>query len=129
MRQNVPLLSARTPASAFSCVTYESSLWTSACVFISRPAPYNRAVPMKTTTTSFVSVLVLLGTSAWGNDHKLSPELKGRHTAGAVDVIVQFKVAPAQKHRDRIAAHGGLVKQHLRTIKGFLVSLPASRVG
>ena len=75
----------------------------------------------------FLSVL-LLGSVVWGNDHKLSPDLKGRHSAGAVDVIVQFRVAPAQKHRDRIAAHGGLVKQHLSTVKALLVSLPASRL-
>ena len=72
---------------------------------------------------AFVSVL-LLGSLVWGNDHKLSPDLKGRHSAGAVDLIVQFRVAPAQKHRDRIMAHGGLVKQHLSTVKGLLVSLP-----
>jgi len=76
---------------------------------------------------SFMSVL-LLGSLVWGNDHKLSPDLKGRNSAGALDVIVQFKVTPAQKHRDRIAAHGGLVKQHLNTVKGLLVSLPASRL-
>jgi serine protease AprX len=76
---------------------------------------------------AFLSVL-LLGSLVWGNDHKLSPDLKGRHSGDAVDVIVQFKVAPAQKHRDRITAHGGLVKQHLSTVKGLLVRLPASRL-
>ena len=82
---------------------------------------------MKTTTISSLSLLFLVGTLAWGNDHKISPELKGRHSHGPVDVIVQFKVAPAGKHRDRIASHGGVVKQHLHTVKGLLVTLPASR--
>src|SRR6201993_774128 len=75
---------------------------------------------------SFVSVFLLVSV-VWGNDHRLSPDLKGRLSAGAVDVIVQFKVPPAQKHRDRIAAHGGLVKQHLSTVKGLVVTLPAWR--
>ena len=85
-------------------------------------------MPMKTATISTLSSLLLFGTLAWGNEHKLSPELKDQHASGAVDVIVQYKVAPTQKHRDRIAAHGGLVKQHLGTVKGLLVSLPASRL-
>ena len=55
-----------------------------------------------------------------------TPELKGKHSGGAVHVIVQFKVAPGQRHCDKIAAHGGLVKQHLAGIKGLLVTLPAS---
>ncbi len=71
--------------------------------------------------------LLGLGTTAWGDEQKLSPELKGRHTTEAVDVIVQYKLSPAQRHRDRVAAHGGIVKQHLRTVKGLLVTLPASR--
>ena len=85
-------------------------------------------MPMKATTISTLSCLLLFGTLAWGNEHKLSPELKGQHASGVVDVIVQYKVPPAKKHRDRIAAHGGLVKQHLGTVKGLLVSLPASRL-
>src|SRR5215472_1775172 len=82
---------------------------------------------MKTFRTSLLSLLLLLGTS-WADDRKLSPELKGLHSADSMDVIVQFKVTPAQKHRDRIAAHGGLVKQHLHTVKGLLVNVPAWRV-
>src|ERR1051325_5437909 len=82
---------------------------------------------MKAMTISFASVL-LLGSFARGNDHKLSPELKGPQSAGVVDVIVQYKVAPAQKERDRIAAHGGTVKQHFHAVKGLLVSLPAWRL-
>ena len=83
---------------------------------------------MKMTATSLLLSVTLFGSLAWGNDHKLSPELKGRHSGDAVDVIIQFKVVPGQKHRDRIAAHGGFVKQHFLTVKGFLVTLPASRV-
>ena len=43
-------------------------------------------------------------------------------------MIVQFKIAPTQKHLDRIDAHGGIVKQPLKSVKGLLVSVPASRL-
>jgi len=79
---------------------------------------------MKATTIS----VLLLASLAWGNDQKLAPELKGRQPANSVDVIVQYKITPAKKHRDTIAAHGGLVKQHLGNVKGLLVTLPAWRV-
>ena len=84
-------------------------------------------MPIKRTTIPFLSLL-LLGSIVWAKDDKLSPDLKVLHSTGPVDVIVQFKVAPAQKDRDRIAAHGGVVKQHLSTVRGLLVSLPVSRL-
>ena len=84
-------------------------------------------MPIRRTSISFLSVL-LLGSIGWGKDDRLSPDLKALHSAGPVEVIVQFKVAPAQKHRDRIAAQGGVVRQHLSAVKGLLVSLPASRL-
>ena len=77
-------------------------------------------------TACLLTFLLVLGTTAWGNEHKLSPELKGRHTTESVDVIVQYKVSPSQGQRDRIAGRGGLVQKQLRTVKGLLVTLPAS---
>src|SRR5262252_317945 len=82
---------------------------------------------MKATTISFVS-LFLLASLGWAKDPKLAPELRGRQSTNSVDVIVQYKIAPAQKHRDKISAHSGLVKQQLKNVKGLLVTLPASRV-
>src|SRR5499427_7588448 len=82
---------------------------------------------MKATTISFVS-LFLLASLGWAKDPKLAPELKGRQSANSVDVIVQYKTVPTQRHRDKVAAHGGLVKQHLENVRGLLVKLPASRV-
>jgi len=73
-------------------------------------------------------LVFVLASVAWSDDRKLSPELKGRHSAAVIDVIVQFRIPPAQKHRDWIASHGGLVRQHLGRVKGLLVTLPASRV-
>jgi len=92
----------------------------------SRPNPCRKAegAAMKATIISFL----LLASLVWGSDRKLAPELKGRQSANSIDVIVQYKITPAKKHRDTIAAHGGLVKQHLGNVKGLLVTLPASRV-
>jgi len=73
-------------------------------------------------------MLMLTASLVWGDDRKLSPELKGRHSSNAIDVIVQFKKAPTQQHESRVSSHGGFVKQHLGPVKGFLVSMPASRL-
>jgi hypothetical protein len=83
---------------------------------------------MKATATLLACVLLCSGTSALGKDRKLSPELKGRHSSDALDVIIQYKVKPAQKHCDRIVAQSGMVKRHLRAVKGLLATVPASRL-
>jgi len=51
---------------------------------------------MKATATMLACVLLCSGTSALGNDGKLSPELKGLHSSDALDVIIQYKVKPAR---------------------------------
>ena len=68
-------------------------------------------------------LLVLSASLVWGNDRKLSPELKGRHSNNVVDVIVQFKATPTMQHEARVSRHGALVKQHLGPVKGFLLSV------
>ena len=73
-------------------------------------------------------VLVLTASLVWGDDHKLSPELKGRRSKNPVDVIVQFRTVPTLQHTNRVSRHGGWVKQHLGSVKGLLVSVPASRL-
>jgi hypothetical protein len=73
-------------------------------------------------------VLVLTASLVWGDDHKLSPELKGRRTKNPIDVIVQFRTAPTLQHENRVSRHGALVKQHLRPVKGLLVSVAPSRL-
>ena len=125
---NCPGSLVREQQFAFFLQHLQSAFWTLACVSHGQADKKYEGLPMKETTISLVSVLLVFGTSAWGNDHKLSPDLKGPHSADAVDVIVQYKIAPAQKHRDRIAAHGGLVKQHLHAVKGLLATVPASRL-
>lgn len=83
---------------------------------------------MNTFTKLLLVMVIVLGSVAWANDRKLSPELKGQRSGDTVDVIVQFKAAPTQKHHDKIAAHGGLVKQRLGAVKGLLITIPASRL-
>jgi len=73
-------------------------------------------------------LVVLTASLVWGDDHKLSPELKGRHSTNSVNVIVQFKTAPTTQHETRVSRHGGWVKQHLGPAKGLLVSVPTSRL-
>src|ERR1044071_1620934 len=73
-------------------------------------------------------VLVLTASLVWGDDHKLSPELKGRRTKNPIDVIVQFRTAPTLQQENRVSRHGALVKQHLRPVKGLLVSVAPSRL-
>ncbi len=73
--------------------------------------------------------ILLLVTAAvcWGGNHKLSPDLRGKHSADPVDVIVQFKAPPNQRTKDKVARHGGLIKQDLEPVNGVLASLPESR--
>ena len=75
-----------------------------------------------------VFIVLLAASLSWGNDRKLSPELKGKPSGAVVDVIVQFKVTPGPKHRARVAMHRGSVKRNLDAVRGLLVSLPASQV-
>lgn len=41
-----------------------------------------------------VFIVLIAASLSWGNDRKLSPELKGKPSGAVVDVIVQFKVTP-----------------------------------
>src|SRR5262252_5981179 len=123
LRQTVPVPSCVKRSSPYSSNGYEAPFgpWRA---FIRESQHDIRGSLMKKIAISAVSVVLLVSTSVWGNDQKLSLELKGRRSNGVVKVIVQYKVVPAQKHRDRIAAHGGLVKQHLHAVKGLLVIVP-----
>src|SRR5437764_5697100 len=75
-----------------------------------------------------IFLLVLTASFVWGDDHKLSPELKGRHSKNSIDVIVQFRTAPTLHHENRVSRHGALVKQQLGSVKGLLVSVAPSRL-
>jgi hypothetical protein len=77
-----------------------------------------------------VMFLVLL-TASWGfaqsSHSRLSGELRGRHGANDVDVIVQYKVPPQQKHFDKVTGKGGAMKADLKgVIRGAAISVPES---
>src|SRR5438045_2834573 len=75
-----------------------------------------------------IFLLVLTASFVWGDDHKLSPELKGRHSKNSIGVIVQFRTAPTLHQENRVSRHGALVKQQLGSVKGLLVSVAPSRL-
>src|SRR6185437_10514706 len=114
MRQNGPAFQA--PATTCpttvrhmvdTCVeasTYKHSIWPRHC------SVHKGDCAMK---SKVMFVLVLTASLVWGDDHKLSPELKGRRSKNPIDVIVQFKAMPTMRHETRVSRHGGWVKQHL----------------
>ena len=65
---------------------------------------------------------------ALADDSKHSRDLKDKTGSEDVDVIVQYAVAPRQRHKDRIAGHGGQVKSDLQVVKAVSASLPASKL-
>src|SRR5713226_6416929 len=72
-------------------------------------------------------LLAAMSLSAFADDSKISPDLKG--TGGdAVEVIVQFTTTPTDKHKAKIANHGGEVKSVLHSVKAFAASVPPARL-
>lgn len=58
---------------------------------------------------------------------KLAPELQGRDAADSVDVIVQFKHAPTDRHFAKVTSKGAEVKAKLSSVKGgAFAHVPAS---
>ncbi|MGZ4822084.1 MAG: protease inhibitor I9 family protein, partial [Terriglobales bacterium] len=73
-------------------------------------------------------LLVSCSLLTFADDTKLASDLKGKTGDVAVDVVVQYAVPPTQRHKDRIAAHGGQVKTDLQVVKAVSASLPASKL-
>ena len=71
-------------------------------------------------------LVTLLPVAAFAGQGKLSPDL--RDSNDDVEVIVQYKVQPQQKHRDKLAAHGGQVKDSLDLVKGVVAHVPAKKL-
>jgi len=74
-------------------------------------------------------LLLAFAAFAVADDGKISRELKGKTGDGPVDVIVQYKIAPKQSHKDRIVSYSGQVKSDLELVKGVTASVPANKVG
>ena len=72
-------------------------------------------------------LLAAMSLSAFADDSKISPDLKGKG-GDAVEVIVQFTTTPTDKHKAKIANHGGEVKSVLHSVKAFAASVPTAKL-
>src|SRR5438876_12431737 len=72
-------------------------------------------------------LLAAMSLSAFADDSKISPDLKGKG-GDAVEVIVQLTTTLTDKHKDKIANHGGEVKSVLHSVKAFAASVPTAKV-
>src|SRR5581483_3385817 len=61
-------------------------------------------------------------------DHKIAPDASSNNSDDVINVIVQYNVPPAQKHRDRIQQHQGKVQQDLGLVNGIAAAMPASKL-
>jgi serine protease AprX len=83
-----------------------------------------------TTRKHIVVLAVLLGAASLchGQHPKLSPDLEGRDPEALVNVIIQYKTPPQQRHIDSVARRGG---RHLRTlsvVNGAVYSIAAKEL-
>src|SRR6266567_8942672 len=88
---------------------------------------------LKTTTwgrrIALLALITLLaaGLSLADGKHKLSKDLdalKGSHSGGTVDVIIQFNQTPTAAHHQKVQNKGGVLKTKLDFIKGAHYSVP-----
>ncbi len=66
----------------------------------------------------------LMASLAIAGSPKVSNDLKDKNTSEISDVIVQFRVAPTEKHHQKVINKGGQLKKELGLVKGGLYSLP-----
>ena len=71
-----------------------------------------------------LAAALLVAVPSWGKG-KLAPDLS-TDPKQTVDVIIQYKVAPQQKHRDRISRRGGQVTDSVDLVKGIVAHVPAN---
>src|SRR5207245_10955586 len=78
-----------------------------------------------------IRYIVLLHAAMWlsefADDSKISPDLKGKG-GDTVEVIVQITTTPTEKHKAKIANHGGEVKSVLHSMKAFAASVPTAKL-
>src|ERR1700682_5863358 len=76
-----------------------------------------------------LSLLLALSFSCLAaNQNKIAPELHGLPDGPALDVIVQYKSPPTEKHHKKINDKGGHLKNQLDNIRGALYSLPPAAI-
>ena len=58
--------------------------------------------------------------------HKHSPELESLDLESNVDVIIQYKQAPVERHHSKVTARGGMLRTHLSLVNGAHYTIPAT---
>jgi hypothetical protein len=70
---------------------------------------------------------VILGTTfAFAAPRKISKDLQKQASQPWVNVIVQYRVPPSQKHFAKVAAKGGMLQQNLPVINGAAFTVKGS---
>ena len=83
-----------------------------------------------TTSQKIVVLAALFGSASlgFGQQSKLAPDLDGRDPEASVNVIVQYKQLPQQRHIDAVLARGGRHLRTLNVVKGAVYSIPAKEL-
>ena len=69
--------------------------------------------------------LILAANLVWAQPKKVSKDLQRVPSAQWVNVIVQYRVPPTQKHFKRVVAKGGSLRENLPLIKGGAFTIKA----
>ncbi|HJT86462.1 MAG TPA: S8 family peptidase, partial [Bryobacteraceae bacterium] len=69
--------------------------------------------------------LALLATLAFSRSSKIAPGLEGLDANAPVDVIVQYRHAPTERHHALVRQNGGMLKNTLEVIRAGHYSIPA----
>src|SRR5579863_2380220 len=82
---------------------------------------------MKKQTIAILAVLVGAATLSYGAQHnpKLSADLEGRDPETPVNVIIQYKQTPGQRHIDAVVRRGGRHLATLGVVNGAVYVVPA----
>src|SRR6266851_5479451 len=76
--------------------------------------------------TICIGALLMLASSAFGKNEKVSGDLDAVAANTDVDVIVQFTDVPNWDELRKVLGKGGTLKKQLHSFKGTAISLPAS---
>jgi len=71
-------------------------------------------------------VALVFSSFSFAKDGKVAPDLSSNRPEAVVNVIVQYNVPPAQKHKSLIQLHHGKVREELALVNAIAASLPAA---
>jgi serine protease AprX len=72
-----------------------------------------------------LGTLLLIATTMFGQQPRLSKDLRNLRSSDSVDVIVQYHVVPGRDHFDRVRSKGGVLKYDLSGLKAGAFHVPA----